>query len=539
MRNYGSIQFIGWSARLAGLPAVLLLTVAASGQDISQEAAVALGQLQQAPPTPRTAGMPDAFVEGANIYDLGPLTAEQIADADRQFADFYADQEVTPPRLGLSRSPAFPLSLGAGVARRITQGTETLWTLAIRSPGAFGLRLRFSDFDVGQGTVLVYAYEGSDLVVRGPFTDRGFNGDGEFWTESLPGDIAYIEVSGVEKPQLEVAEIGHFDRDPAGDLNSPLEGVSQPCHLDVMCYGNPPVHPLARDAVARLVFQVSPGGGFGGCTGTILNDLDPETTVPYMLTAYHCFHTQFSAGTLEAVYLWQRASCGGTLPNFSTLPRSNGSQLLESNPTTPGNDMTFVRVRGNLPGGVTLAGWTTGGLPAQVVGIHHPSGSWKRVDFGHQATDGPINCSGLPTSEYHYIAVDSGITEPGSSGSGIFNYNAQILGQLFGSCHYSPPNPCVQRDQWRDVYGQFAITYPFVRRWMEIGGTIHVNGSYIGIEEGTPARPFRAATSANNLINAQNWDGSHIKIQAGTYFGPMTITHATQLIAVGGPVTLR
>src|SRR5262249_48719395 len=162
---------------------------------------------------------------------------------------------------------------------------------------------------------------------------------------------AYIEVSGAENPQFEVAEIAHFDQDPSGSAlpNEETLGVTLGCHLDVMCYGNPPVSPFGRDAVANLLFQTQPMGGWGGCTGTILNDLDDETFVPYLLTAFHCFNTQFSAGTLEAVYGWQRASCGGTLPTYANLPRSNGSQLLVTNSTTPGNDMTFVRLRGSLP----------------------------------------------------------------------------------------------------------------------------------------------------------------------------------------------
>src|SRR5262249_17160744 len=227
------------------------------------------------------------------------------------------------------------------------------------------------------------------------------------------------------------------------------------------------------DAVGQMNF-VDGGSGFA-CTGTILNDLDGDTVVPYFLTAYHCLSTQTAVNTLEVVYLWQRNSCGGPLPNYSLLPRSNGGTLLATNSTNSGNDMAFIRLAGNLPGGVSLAGWTTAGLPSSVAGIHHPGGDWKRVTFEH--TDPSPFPFLLSLSQYHFLVQDAGITERGSSGSGIFNDQGQIMGQLYGiSCPASHGSMCQNsgcnnRDEYNTVYGKFSVTYPLIRRWLEIGGT--------------------------------------------------------------------
>ncbi|MDW8240686.1 MAG: hypothetical protein RMM98_13840 [Acidobacteriota bacterium] len=309
-------------------------------------------------PAPISLHLADAFQEGRNVYDLGPVSPEQIAAADQAAAKKYAHVRPGPLRVGLVRSiGAVPLLIKNSALRNALPNGGNLWTLAIRSPGAFGLRLHFTNFDVGEGSVIVYARDADGLIVRGPFTGKGSDGTGEFWTASLPGDTAFIEVSGTDEPQLEVAEILHFDKDPAG-LVQGQAGVAAPqqlsCHLDVMCES---VNPFARDATGQMNFIA--GGQGVVCTGTLLNDLDDETFVPYFLTAYHCISTQAVTNTLEVVWFWQRNSCGGSLPNYMSLPRNTGGKLLESNPDDGGNDMTFIRLNGTLPPGV---GWPAGRL---------------------------------------------------------------------------------------------------------------------------------------------------------------------------------
>jgi hypothetical protein len=393
--------------------------------------------------------------------------------------------------------------------------------------------------------------------VRGPYTGRGPLGSGDFWTETLPGETVVIEAAGVAKPRWELVEVAHFDKDPAGLLDAnkasargfgqdPLEDHTTPtmtCHEDVMCHGdNPLLHSLARDATVAMNL-VRPTGTVHWCSGTILNDLDDETPGPYFLSAFHCVSTQAVADTMEIVYGWQRPSCGGTLPNYANLPRTTGARLLVTNSTTTGNDMSFFRLNGQLPGGTARAGWTTAVLPTTFAGVHHPAGSWKRVSFfrDRRVVD---PCSSTPTSQYHYVLTETGITEGGSSGSAIFDSGARVMGQLLGACPPTTPGfvaGCNNRNQWNTVYGRFDVTFPLIRRWLEIGGTINVNGSstHIGPEEGTPTRPFRTVIAANDLINSTAWNGARIRIWTGTYVGAVTFTRAMTLIAQGGTVTLR
>jgi hypothetical protein len=308
------------------------------------------------------------------------------------------------------------------------------------------------------------------------------------------------------------------------------------CHLDVMCYDSTSVNTLARDATGQMNFVE---GGFGFvCSGTILNTFDAETSVPYFLTAHHCLSTEAVVNTLEIVYFWQRNSCGGNIPNYFTLPRSNGGRLLATNPTDTGNDMTFIRLDGDLPGGAALAGFDTGGLPNNPIGVHHPNGDWKRVTF-YTNTRTVNACTSTPTSQYHYLQIDTGIIEGGSSGSGLFDDGARIRGQLLGSCPGTNTTlGCNNRNEHNAVYGRFNVTYPLIQRWLEIGGTINVNRGFVGAELGTPTQPYRSVNAANNLINQQEWSGARIRIRAGNYPEAITLSRRMTILADAGAVVI-
>ncbi len=487
--------------------------------------------------TPVSLDLPDAFQESVNVFDLGSVTPERVAEADLAVARRYVGIRPGPRRVGIVRKiTPVPVSADLALVTKL-EGDELVWTLAIRSPEAFGTRLHFTHFDVGGGSLIVYAHGESGLVTRGPFTQRGPQGKGDFWTASLPGDTTFVKVRSTRVPQFEIAEMVHFDRDPAGPGGLQEDGGDNGadvfgCHLDVMCYGEPPVDVTARKATGQMNF-VS-GGEVMVCTGTLLSDHDSETRVPYFLTAAHCLSTQAEVDTLMVTWFWEKDSCNGSLPDPATLPNNVGGTLLT---TTDENDMTFIRLAGDLPPGSGLAGWTTETGLDEAVGIHHPGGSWKRVTFlsGVGACPG---CVCLDSADFDYYDMDDGLVEGGSSGSGIFNYSGQLAGQLYGRCSdFSDPDDmnCSNIDSYWAVYGEFEETYPLISYWLAIGGTMHVDSNnFIPPWNGTPASPFRTVSEANHAA----WNGLRIKIRAGSYPETLTISKRLTLIASGGTVTI-
>ncbi|ORZ12445.1 hypothetical protein BCR41DRAFT_356081 [Lobosporangium transversale] len=93
-----------------------------------------------------------------------------------------------------------------------------------------------------------------------------------------------------------------------------------------------------------------------------------------------------------------------------------------------------------------------------IVGIHHPSGDSKKISFFFNGTLPKAcwsECDLDDKKQYHWQIPkwSLGTTEPGSSGSPLFDANGRIVGQLHGGAA-----SCFNRNGY-DVYG--AITDSF------------------------------------------------------------------------------
>ena len=187
-----------------------------------------------------------------------------------------------------------------------------------------------------------------------------------------------------------------------GTLTATVETDAEDCHLDVTCY---PKWSSSATGVARIFFETN-AGSFA-CSGTLLNNRQQDFT-PYFLTAAHCVHTEEEARSVTAFWLYQTRTCNGELPDFQSVPHTEGARLLSTlgDGFHPDGDMTLLQLEGDLPDGVMFQGWDADSQPigAQVTGIHHPEsddwGVFKRISFG-QIIPGP----GFETSDDVYAIV--------------------------------------------------------------------------------------------------------------------------------------
>lgn len=224
------------------------------------------------------------------------------------------------------------------------------------------------------------------------------------------------------------------------------------CQIDVKC--TTPL-PAASDAVLRLTFN--DGTGSYLCSGTLLNDSSSSGT-PYVLTANHCFSSQTAASSLYSESRRRSSSCNST--NIDYFPTAIGGATLLY--TAYNTDSTLVRLNGNPQAGVLFAGWDASiDIPVgtAITNIHHPQGDAQRLSRG--TITGYLNRSFNPTptslSTVWDVALTTGLTEAGSSGSGLFkgtDANPQLIGQLFGGVAPSCSNTSV-----RDVYGRFDVAF--------------------------------------------------------------------------------
>lgn len=444
---------------------------------------------------------------------LTPLDVDHLLREDR------VDNQKKNRRIGIVRPLGQDITAAAQAALGVWQVTKDgrrFWTLTIDSPGAYAIRVHLENVQLPLGAQIIVYNTANAAEAYGPYTIDDFNKESDLWTTSIFSSRVTLEVLvpptfDDNQPLFLVRELSHLYANP-DTLMRPMEGS---CHNDVTCHSN---WSTQAQAVALYTF-IANDGSAKLCSGALLNDLDTDTFEDYFLTAHHCVSTQAVASSTEFYWLYQTATCNGTPPSLTSVPRTNGGADLISASST--NDHSFLRIRNETPGGLVYLGWTTAALSQgqDLVGMHHPDGAYKRISFGD-----------LDTSDTNFWVVvwHDGVTEKGSSGSPVFNIDKRVVGQLQGG-----DSSCSEPDS-PDDYGRFDKTYSSIQRWLAIGGTINVNSAYTGVEQGTPTQPFRTTIAANNFA----WNGSRIRFKAGSYPGAITFNRTLTLIATGGTVTI-
>ncbi|HKY41846.1 MAG TPA: PQQ-binding-like beta-propeller repeat protein [Pyrinomonadaceae bacterium] len=355
--------------------------------------------------------------------------------------------------------------LRTGVVRPLTMPLDpvsdsALYTVAegyirvagVVSEGAVAVRVQFKDMSLPPGArVFVYSLTNPNEYY-GPYEGRGESEDGTFWTPPIRGDTAVIEYftparSDSAKTPFNVFSIAHVYKDMTE------EAVAGACNVEVTAdWLN------VAKSVGRIDFVT--GGFVASCTGTLLNNLANDQK-PYFLTANHCISNQTEA---QSVTVYWNYNTGDTPPGGT--PQTNGANLLV---TGTSSDFSLLLLTGSVPGGLFFSGWDSASFNSTAAGtaIHHPQASHKRISFGTARQPNAGNC--LPGQQCLRVDWSNGITEVGSSGSGIWIGNPsdpggpRLIGNLIGgvsSCGGAPS------EMW-DVYGRFSVTYPSVSSFLE------------------------------------------------------------------------
>jgi lysyl endopeptidase len=379
--------------------------------------------------------------------------------------------------------------LGANGMMRATHD-GFIWTAAVESPKATALRIHFSGFSLPTGSNLyVYNLEGEAF---GPYRELGPNGTGDFWSHTVTGGVAYVQVvhSGpvtrqiLEASHFVIADIAHLgekfllpflkkDRSQR-DMNN-LAGVEALCSFnadcveDAECYDSSDWGAIedARLAIAHMQFVEGPWIYI--CTGGLLADTVTSSQIPYFLTANHCLSTESIADTLECYWQFWTSSCGGACYNpVGVVPRTVGAALLSTNSV---GDYTLLLLDESPPAGSVYLGWYNTAVAFdhgyQLYRISHPQGA-PQAFSRHQVDTTKITCSGWPRGERIYSHDLIGATEGGSSGSPVLNATGQVVGQLTGACGYNLNDPCDSESNGT-VDGAFAYYSAAIMPWLDPG----------------------------------------------------------------------
>jgi hypothetical protein len=341
-------------------------------------------------------------------------------------------------RFGINHATDLGLD-NSGVWETLPNG-DRVWRLDIHLEGALSVNFEFDDYVVPEGAmVYVYTPRGERL---GGFTAESNPGRTELGVGLLPGDritVEYNEPAAVAgQGSLHIGRVTQGYRDSFG-LNKGF-GESLACNNNVICPEGDPWGTQIR-SVARIVVN---GGDW--CTGSLINNCANDGT-PFFLTADHCLGG--NVGTWVFAFNWESSSCP-TNVNTPMNQTVSGAQLLATN---PGSDMALLQLNTVPPASyeVYYSGWdASGAVPQTQVGIHHPSGDQKKISFNEEAAS--VQTYG-GASTWMVDTWEDGTTEGGSSGSGLWDQNGRIVGQLYGGtfgCNCT------------DYYGRFSVSYPFI-----------------------------------------------------------------------------
>ncbi len=384
-----------------------------------------------------------------------------------------ADSAPTAIKPGVTRAGVHRLGgdefLTRGGWSELPDG-RAVYQAALRSPGAKGLRLEILGLAAGSGRLWLYpGDETNPMQPVGPY-----EGGDDFWTALVEGESLVIEFEAAAgAPRMLPFHVGRISHIFAGV--APAKGgvgetklgpvgaareAALGCNLDVTCY--PEWDDRAR-SVGRYLFETNGGGAL--CSGSLVNTRN-NSGIPYFLTADHCVSNEAEARSLQVFWFYQSSVCNGAPRNLRDVPTTVGATYLTSGSLELG-DYALLRLNGSLPNGVTFSGWSEVDpeIGAEVTGIHHPTGDYKRISFGNKAE--PIATRGRPEPKYHSITWREGVTEGGSSGSPIFNREGLIVGMLSGGP--KPPagqTECNLRPAY-DWYGRFSTAYPALQGYLE------------------------------------------------------------------------
>jgi hypothetical protein len=486
--------------RFVGLFWLLLLAVGqATGQDLAPPAR----HHELAPKRADAAGaiptaLPLALAPG-RVVALPPPTADETAAWDRLRADQAAGARQGKPRrlpVGFARQvPKESAEIRLDTLSWRVVGSWQLAHVALQSPGASGLRIETEARGVDERLVL--RFQGSRGAITEAWDLRALEQAGQ-WSPLLDGEVAMIElaipVGTAPAGTLTIRRISHLAMNWLELKADSRIGMSGACNVDVACATGTLKDQLAtaKDAVARIFFT-NEGSTFG-CTGTLLNDTVSSKT-PYLFTASHCLddgneeiashpgRPAAVAKTFVTYWFFEAQSCGSRTqpPSLATL--SSGAQLLAR---SNDHDWALVRLNGALPSGVMFAGWNATASAAagtDVASMHHPSGDLKKISIG--SSNGNYLYQGR--SKLVEVGWRTGVTETGSSGSGLFTWNSngylELRGGLLGglsSCDVPTGS---------DFYSRMDVGFPHLI-------------PYLYPTRNNPAKTFSALEFYNATSNA-------------------------------------
>jgi lysyl endopeptidase len=371
-----------------------------------------------------------------------------------------------------------------GTWETLSNGSK-IWRLSIYSPKALSINLIFKRFKLPRGA-MVYLYTPDYETIRGAFTSENRTISDVLATTPIPGDRVIVELNLPANPEffpdLEISRVSH---DFLGFFKtiSSLKS-SGDCNVDINCPAGANWQ-IEKKSVVKFI-----RGGVWLCSGALINNTRNDGRA-LLLSANHTIGNETHARETVFFFRYERPNCGS---GSGTLQYTmSGSKLLA---TTSKVDFSLVELSTVPPSNYEpyYAGWDRRLVTFwdTVTCIHHPSGDVKKISKSYRKVLTADFGGGYDKNTHWNISEwDLGTTEPGSSGSPLFNTDHRIIGDLtggFASCSYNK----------NDYFQKFSVSwdsYPDssnqLKYWLDPEGTgaFVING-YDPFSGGKPLANF-------------------------------------------------
>ena len=330
-----------------------------------------------------------------------------------------------------------------------TTEKERIWRLRVKSKNAISVNFTFSKLKLSPGAEL-YIFNSDKTSIYGP-VKSDCNFEGTFLTDLLWGDEAIIQITEPiavkQKSEIVISNVIHGYREPQTTREI---GDAHSCHKNVLCYSD-----WLSESNSVAMVMLLHNGRLRTCSGGLLNNTNNDKK-GYFLSAFHCidvdmpYGPSLSSAEIQRAQNWAfRFQFKATTCASSSIAGAsftyNGATIKS---TWIDTDFALMQINASLSSPsfpLTFAGWNrSSSNPASGTGIHHPKGDLMKysstdgkavpnLSWAMDWEDADRNITSTTPPNTHWAPTFTiGGTEPGSSGSPLFDKNHRVVGQLHG-----------------------------------------------------------------------------------------------------------
>jgi hypothetical protein len=336
----------------------------------------------------------------------------------------------------------------------------------------FMFTLKFSD--IGYSKIWFYNKDRSKYF--GPFSKNDLQFDSTILSPILSGNDWIVEVLQPSDDNTALFSIENISAFFRGVKSSAGFGTSDDCMVNVNCNESVNYKKIISSTVKMIVTS---GSVSYFCTGNVINNTKLDGT-PYVLTANHCSLNSSASDYPNWVFIfsYEFPACANLSvePIVKQLKGCTSIAKTGSDGGDVSSDFLLLKINANIPDAwnVNYIGWDRSGNSTNSgVCMHHPDGDVKKISSFNTAPT--ISSYGRITANTHFRVFwastqsGKGVTQGGSSGSGLINSSGLLIGTLTGG-----GSSCID-NSLSDFYGRFSMhwdqygtqSYKRLKPWLD------------------------------------------------------------------------